>query len=147
MPTLTPFVGHNRTPGSGREERCRTLCVHDFFLLFFKNLFCSCNEGFFPPSVFTKRKWKASDRKKWTFRHRHSSRVSLLARHNPAPTKRHSTEMPFRCLLFPAFSKQDETPFVGSSLARPHTLARCLSTPSEHNETPFRAQNPLHQLF
>src|SRR5258706_97514 len=81
------------------------------------------------------------------FRHRHSSRVSLLARHNPAPTKRHSTEMPFRCLLFPAFSKQDETPFVGSSLARPHTLARCLSTPSEHNETPFRAQNPLHQLF
>jgi len=28
------------------KRGCRSLYVHDFFLSFFKNLFCSCNEGF-----------------------------------------------------------------------------------------------------
>ena len=42
----TPFVGYYCTPGGGREERSSCLYVHHFFLSFFKNLFCICNEGF-----------------------------------------------------------------------------------------------------
>jgi len=45
-PTPFKFVGYYCTPGGGREERSSCLYVHHFFLSFFKNLFCICNEGF-----------------------------------------------------------------------------------------------------
>ena len=122
----TPFVGYYCTPGVGREEKSSCLYVHHFFLSFFKNLFCSCNEGF--PSQCLYKMYMEGQQWKKIIQHRHLLRVSLLAHHHSAPLralKRHPMDMPFCCPLFPAFLKQDKTFFVGSSLAchHPHPLS------------------------
>jgi len=134
----TPFVGYYCTPGGGREERSSCLYVHHFFLSFFKNLFCICNEGF--PSQRLYKTYMEGQRWKKIISTQTPFEVPLLARHHSAPLrapKRHPMDMPFRCLLFPAFLKQDETFFVGSSLACHHPH------PSSNNKAPLLSFVPF----
>ena len=133
-PSLVITV-HQEVEGK-RGRRACMFTISFFHLL--KTYLAAATKGF-PPSIFTKHMWKVSDRRK-SFRHRHLLRVSLLAHHHSAllrAPKWHPMDMPFHCPLFPAFLKQDKTPFVGSSLACHHPH------PSSNDKAPLLSFVPF----